>query len=33
MKTVSVQISDFEYNQLGLKSNLLSLSKLIDIIK
>jgi hypothetical protein len=32
MKSVSVQLSDFEFNQLGLKKSNLSLSELIDII-
>ena len=32
MKTVNIQISDFEFNQLGLNKNTLSFSELIDII-
>lgn len=32
MKTVNIQISDFEFNQLGLKKSNLSLSELIEII-
>lgn len=32
MKSVNIQISDFEYNQLGLKKNKLSFSELIEII-
>lgn len=32
MKSVSVQISDFEFNQLGLNKSTLSLSELIEII-
>ena len=32
MKSVNIQISDFEYNQLGLNKNTLSLSELIEII-
>jgi len=32
MKSVNIQISDFEFNQLGLKKNKLSLSELIEII-
>jgi len=33
MKSVNIQISDFEFNQLGLDKNNLSLSELIDIIE
>ncbi len=33
MKSVSVQISDFEFNQLGLNKNTLSFSELIEIIE
>lgn len=33
MKSVNIQISDFEFNQLGLKKNTLSLSELIEIIE
>lgn len=33
MKSVNIQISDFEFNQLGLNKNNLSLSELIDIIE
>ncbi len=32
MKTVNIQISDFEFNQLGLDKKTLSFSELIDII-
>ncbi len=32
MKSVNIQISDFEFNRLGLDKNTLSLSKLIEII-
>ena len=32
MKSVNIQISDFEFNQLGLNKNTLSFSELIDII-
>ncbi|HET8735100.1 MAG TPA: hypothetical protein VFM69_00745 [Pricia sp.] len=32
MKTVNVQLSDFEFNQLGLDKNTLSFSELIEII-
>ncbi len=32
MKSVNVQISDFEFNQLGLKKNTLSFSELLEII-
>lgn len=32
MKSVNVQISDFEFNQLGLKKTTLSISELIEII-
>ena len=32
MKSVNIQISDFEFNQLGLNKSTLSLSELIDII-
>lgn len=32
MKSVNIQISDFEFNQLGLDKNTLSFSELIDII-
>ena len=32
MKSVNIQISDFEFNQLGLNKNTLSLSELIEII-
>lgn len=32
MKSVNIQLSDFEYNQLGLNKNTLSFSELIDII-
>jgi hypothetical protein len=32
MKSVNVQISDFEFNQLGLNKNTLSFSELIEII-
>ncbi len=32
MKTVNIQISDFEFNQLGLDKNTLSFSELIEII-
>lgn len=33
MKSVNIQISDFEFNQLGLDKSNLSLSELIDIIE
>ena len=33
MKSVNIQLSDFEFNQLGLKKNKLSLSELIEIIE
>lgn len=33
MKSVNIQISDFEFNQLGLKKSTLSFSELIDIIE
>lgn len=33
MKSVNIQVSDFEFNQLGLDKNNLSLSELIDIIE
>ena len=33
MKSVNIQLSDFEFNQLGLKKNNLSLSELIEIIE
>ncbi len=33
MKSVNIQISDFEFNQLGLDKTNLSLSELIDIIE
>lgn len=32
MKSVNIQLSDFEYAQLGLKSNILSFSELIEIV-
>ncbi|MEA3447526.1 MAG: hypothetical protein U9Q98_03625 [Bacteroidota bacterium] len=32
MKSVNIQISDFEFNQLGLNKNTISFSELIDII-
>ncbi|MCB0803125.1 MAG: hypothetical protein KDB74_08495 [Flavobacteriales bacterium] len=32
MKSVNLQISDFEYNQLGLNKKALSFSELIEII-
>lgn len=32
MKSLNVQISEFEYNQLGLNKNTISFSELIDII-
>ncbi|MEX2349976.1 MAG: hypothetical protein WD554_03790 [Flavobacteriaceae bacterium] len=32
MKSVNLQISDFEFNQLGLNKSTLSFSELIDII-
>ena len=32
MKSVNIQLSDFEFNQLGLDKNTLSLSELIEII-
>ncbi len=32
IKSINIQISDFEFNQLGLKKNTLSLSELIEII-
>lgn len=32
MKSVNIQISDFEFNQLGLNKNTLSFSELVDII-
>ena len=32
MKSVNIQISDFEFNQLGLNESTLSLSELIEII-
>ena len=32
MKSVNIKISDFEFNQLGLNKNTLSLSELIEII-
>lgn len=32
MKSVNIQISDFEFNQLGLDKSTLSLSELIEII-
>jgi hypothetical protein len=32
MKSVNVEISDFEFNQLGLDKNTLSFSELIEII-
>jgi hypothetical protein len=33
MKSVKIQISDFEFNQLGLNKNNLSFSELIEIIE
>lgn len=33
MKSVNIQISDFEFNQLGLNKNNLSFSELIEIIE
>ncbi len=33
MKSLNIQISDFEFNQLGLNKNTLSFSELIDIIE
>ena len=33
MKSVNIEISDFEFNQLGLNKNTLSFSELIDIIE
>jgi len=33
MKSVNIQISDFEFNQLGLNKNTLSFSELIEIIE
>jgi len=32
MKSVNIQISDFEFNQLGLNKNTISFSELIEII-
>jgi len=32
MKSVNIQLSDFEFNQLGLNKSTLSFSELIDII-
>ncbi len=32
MKSVNIQISDFEFNQLGLKKSTLSFSELLEII-
>ena len=32
MKSLNIQISDFEFNQLGLKKSTLSFSELIEII-
>lgn len=32
MKSVNIQISDFEYNQLGLNKSTLSFSELVEII-
>jgi len=32
MKSVNIQMSDFEFNQLGLDENTLSFSELVDII-
>lgn len=32
MKSVNIQISDFEFNQLGLNKSTLTFSELIDII-
>lgn len=32
MRTVNIQISDFEFNQLGLENKTLSFSELVDII-
>lgn len=32
MKSVNIQISDFEFSQLGLNKNTISFSELIDII-
>lgn len=32
MKTVNLQISEFEFNQLGLNENTLSFSELLDIV-
>jgi hypothetical protein len=32
MKSVNIQISDFEFNQLGLNNNTLSFSELVEII-
>jgi hypothetical protein len=33
MKSVNIQISGFEFNQLGLERNTLSFSELVDIIE
>ncbi len=33
MRTVNIQISDFEFNQLGLTKNALSFSELVDVIE
>ena len=33
MKSLNIQISDFEFNQLGLNKDTLSFSELIDIIE
>lgn len=32
MRTVNIQLSDFEFNQLGLEEKTLSFSELIDIV-
>lgn len=32
MKTLSISISDFEYNQFGLSNDKLSFSELVDIV-
>jgi hypothetical protein len=33
MKTISISISDFEFNQYGIKKDKLSFSELVDIIQ
>lgn len=32
MKSINIQVSDYEFNQLGLNKNTISFSELIDII-